>query len=69
MRKAGPAGSIWFAFGMSRHRPQMVTQAMILGGHAHVDLEDTLYIPRNPGTRRRNAGRTRGLHCSRTRFC
>lgn len=39
-----PAGSQWAAFGISRAQMPMVAQAMILGGHCRVGLEDNLYL-------------------------
>lgn len=41
-----PAGAIWSAFGISRQQFPMVAQAVILGGHVRVGLEDNLYIAR-----------------------
>ena len=46
MRNALPPGAIWSAFGISRHQFPMVAQAMILGGHVRVGLEDNLYLSR-----------------------
>ena len=46
MRNALPAGSNWAAFGISRMEMPMVAQAMILGGHCRVGLEDNLYLER-----------------------
>lgn len=46
LRNAAPAGSVWSAFGISRHQFPMVAQAMILGGHVRVGLEDNLYLAR-----------------------
>jgi len=39
-----PAGSEWAAFGISRHQMPMVAQAVVLGGHCRVGLEDNLYL-------------------------
>ena len=39
-----PAGAIWAAFGISRLQFPMAAQAIVLGGHARVGLEDNLYI-------------------------
>jgi uncharacterized protein (DUF849 family) len=44
MRNLIPAGSPWFAFGISLHQFPMVAQAVLLGGHARVGLEDNLYL-------------------------
>ena len=39
-----PAGSPWFAFGISLHQFPMAAQAVLLGGHPRVGLEDNLYL-------------------------
>ena len=44
MRSQLPAGAVWAAFGISRHEFPMAAQAVILGGHVRVGLEDNLYI-------------------------
>jgi uncharacterized protein (DUF849 family) len=44
MRDMLPAGSNWAAFAISRMEFPMVAQAMLLGGHARVGLEDNLYL-------------------------
>jgi len=44
MRNLLPAGAVWAGFGISRFQFPMVAQAVILGGHARVGLEDNLYI-------------------------
>ena len=41
-----PAGAVWAGFGISRMQMPMVAQAVLLGGHARVGLEDNLYIER-----------------------
>jgi uncharacterized protein (DUF849 family) len=41
-----PAGAVWSAFGISRQQFPMVAQAVILGGHVRVGLEDNLYLAR-----------------------
>lgn len=46
MRNALPAGALWSAFGISRHQFPMAAQAVILGGHVRVGLEDNLYLAR-----------------------
>jgi len=46
MRNLLPAGSPWFAFGISLHQFPMVAQAVLLGGHVRVGLEDNLYLAR-----------------------
>jgi uncharacterized protein (DUF849 family) len=44
MRGLLPAGSPWFAFGVSMHQFPMVAQVVLLGGHPRVGLEDNLYL-------------------------
>jgi 3-dehydrocarnitine:acetyl-CoA trimethylamine transferase len=44
MRNLLPAGSPWFAFGISLYQFPMVAQAVLLGGHVRVGLEDNLYL-------------------------
>jgi uncharacterized protein (DUF849 family) len=46
MRDLLPPGSPWFAFGISSHQFPMVAQAVLLGGHVRVGLEDNLYLAR-----------------------
>jgi uncharacterized protein (DUF849 family) len=46
MRNMLPPGSVWAAFGISRWQFPMVAQAVILGGHVRVGLEDNLYLER-----------------------
>jgi len=46
MRNLLPPGSTWFAFGISLHQFPMAAQAVILGGHVRVGLEDNLYLER-----------------------
>jgi uncharacterized protein (DUF849 family) len=46
MRNLLPAGSPWFAFGISLHQFPMAAQAVLLGGHVRVGLEDNLYLAR-----------------------
>ncbi|MBY0335920.1 MAG: 3-keto-5-aminohexanoate cleavage protein [Acetobacteraceae bacterium] len=41
-----PEGAVWSGFGISRMQFPMVAQAVILGGHVRVGLEDNLYIAR-----------------------
>ena len=41
-----PAGAVWAGFGISRMQMPMVAQAVLLGGHARVGLEDNLYLAR-----------------------
>jgi uncharacterized protein (DUF849 family) len=38
--------AIWAGFGISRMQFPMVAQAMLLGGHCRVGLEDNLYLKR-----------------------
>ncbi len=44
MRNALPAGANWAGFGISRMEMPMVAQAVLLGGHVRVGLEDNLYL-------------------------
>ncbi len=44
MRNLLPDGSVWAAFGISRWEFPMVAQAVTLGGHVRVGLEDNLYL-------------------------
>ncbi len=41
-----PANANWAGFGISRMEMPMVAQAVLLGGHARVGLEDNLYLER-----------------------
>ena len=44
LRNHLPAGSPWSGFGIGRLQFPMVAQAVLLGGHVRVGLEDNLYI-------------------------
>ena len=44
MRGLLPADSPWFAFGISLYQFPMVAQAVLLGGHVRVGLEDNIYL-------------------------
>ena len=44
MKSMLPPNAQWAAFGISRSEMPMVAQAMILGGHCRVGLEDNLYL-------------------------
>jgi len=46
MRNLLPKDSPWFAFGISLHQFPMAAQAVLLGGHVRVGLEDNLYLER-----------------------
>jgi len=46
MRDMLPEGANWAAFGIARMQFPMVAQAMLLGGHVRVGLEDNLYLER-----------------------
>jgi uncharacterized protein (DUF849 family) len=46
MRGMLPRTAKWAAFGIGREEFPMVAQAMLLGGHARVGLEDNLYLER-----------------------
>jgi uncharacterized protein (DUF849 family) len=39
-----PENAVWAGFGISRMQMPMVAQAMLLGGHVRVGLEDNLYL-------------------------
>jgi uncharacterized protein (DUF849 family) len=41
-----PHGSQWASFGIGRHEFPMLAQAILLGGHVRVGLEDNLYLER-----------------------
>jgi uncharacterized protein (DUF849 family) len=44
MRGMLPPDAPWFAFGISLHQFPMVAQAVLLGGHVRVGLEDNIYL-------------------------
>jgi uncharacterized protein (DUF849 family) len=44
MKSLLPHGSQWASFGVGRSEFPMVAQAVLLGGHARVGLEDNLYL-------------------------
>jgi uncharacterized protein (DUF849 family) len=46
MRNQLPEGARWAAFGISRQQMPMVAQAVLLGGHVRVGLEDNHYLER-----------------------
>ena len=46
LRNALPAGANWTGFCISRMEMPMVAQAVLLGGHVRVGLEDNLYLER-----------------------
>jgi uncharacterized protein (DUF849 family) len=46
MRSLLPPDAVWAAFGISRAEFPMAAQAVILGGHVRVGLEDNFYIER-----------------------
>jgi uncharacterized protein (DUF849 family) len=39
-----PADAAWAVFGVGRHQFPVATQAMLMGGHVRVGLEDNLYL-------------------------
>jgi uncharacterized protein (DUF849 family) len=41
-----PTGAVWAGFGIGRSQMPMVAQAVLLGGHVRVGLEDNLYLDR-----------------------
>jgi uncharacterized protein (DUF849 family) len=46
MRNALPRDVLWAAFGVGRMQFPMVAQAVLLGGHVRVGLEDNLFLER-----------------------
>jgi uncharacterized protein (DUF849 family) len=44
MRNLLPKDSTWFAFGISQWQFPMVAQAVLLGGHPRVGMEDNIYL-------------------------
>jgi len=46
MKSLLPAEAHWAAFGIARQQMPMLAQAVLLGGHARVGLEDNLYLER-----------------------
>ena len=46
MRDMLPEGAVWAGFGISRMQMPMAAQAVLLGGHVRVGLEDNLYLSR-----------------------
>ena len=44
MRNLLPPGCTWFAFGISQWQFPMVAQAVLLGGHPRVGMEDNIYL-------------------------
>jgi uncharacterized protein (DUF849 family) len=46
MRDLLPPDAVWSGFGISRDQFRMVAQAVLLGGHVRVGLEDNLYLER-----------------------
>ena len=46
MRDQLPAGALWAAFGIGAAQFPMTAQAVLLGGHVRVGLEDNLYLSR-----------------------
>ncbi|MBV8876632.1 MAG: 3-keto-5-aminohexanoate cleavage protein, partial [Gammaproteobacteria bacterium] len=46
MHEALPHEALWSAFGIGREQFPMVAQAVLLGGHVRVGLEDNLYLAR-----------------------
>lgn len=41
-----PQGAVWAAFGIGRHQFPAVAQAVLLGGHVRVGLENNLWLDR-----------------------
>ena len=58
-----PPGAHWAGFGIGRMQMPMVAQAMLLGGHVRVGLEDNLWLDRGvPATQRRARAARGGNH-------
>lgn len=47
MKSLLPAGANWFAFGVGIRQFPMAAQAILLGGHVRVGLEDNLYLAKD----------------------
>ena len=61
MRNLLPPDATWFAFGISLHQFPMVAQAVLLGGHPRVGLEDNIYLDKGQArAEQRRAGREGG---------
>ena len=62
MRDLLPAGSSFAAFGIGRMQMPMVAQAVFLGGHVRVGLEDNLWLDRGvPATNGQLVARARQI--------
>ncbi len=67
MQRLLPTGATWFAFGVGPGQFPMVAQAVLLGGHVRVGLEDNLYLekgrlaPSNAALVEKAAGLIRAL--------
>lgn len=46
MKRLLPPAANWFAFGVGSQQFPMATQAILLGGHVRVGLEDNIYLTR-----------------------
>jgi uncharacterized protein (DUF849 family) len=44
MRDQLPEGAVWSALGVGRHEFPVLAQAVLMGGHVRVGLEDNLYL-------------------------
>ena len=64
MRSMLPPASPWFAFGISLYQFPMVAQAVLLGGHVRVGLEDNIYLGKGQARaqQRGAGGEGRGDH-------
>ncbi|WP_439590228.1 3-keto-5-aminohexanoate cleavage protein [Hydrogenophaga sp.] len=51
MKDMLPHGAVWAGFGIGRSEFPMVAQAVLLGGHVRVGMEDNLYIDRGTPAR------------------
>ncbi|MFC0408816.1 BKACE family enzyme [Roseomonas elaeocarpi] len=61
-----PHGSAWASFGIGRHEFPMVAQAVLLGAHARVGLEDNLYLERGVPAENNTVLVERAVHIIRT---
>ena len=57
MRDLLPAGAVFAAFGIGRMQMPMVAQAVLMGGHVRVGLEDNLWLDKGVLRLQRRPGR------------
>ena len=56
-RRSCPPNAVWAAFGIGRNEFPAVAQAVLLGGHVRVGLEDNLWLEQRRPCLQRHAGR------------